>query len=186
MATAAALYRTGKVQKLLLSGDNRFVDYNEPRSMYEYGQRLGLPASAMTLDYAGRRTYDTCRRAREIFGVREAILITQRYHLDRALLTCDGLGLRVQGVAADLSRYPPVLFASWWVREIPATAQALWDVYVSPPRDVVLGEPVPLQGSPSTQADVDERPRVRAASRAAANGRRSAAYPSMQADTIRS
>jgi len=142
--TAAELYRAGKVQKLLLSGDNRYEYYNEPQSMYDYGIRLGLPDSAMVMDYAGRRTYDTCLRAKEIFGVTDAVLVTQAYHLDRALLTCDALGLNVQGVAADRSRYPGRAFASWWLRELPATTQALWDLYIQPPSDVVLGQPEPI------------------------------------------
>jgi len=143
MATAAALYEAGKIKKLLLSGDNRIAEYNEPQSMYEYGVRLGVPSSAMVRDYAGRRTYDTCRRARDVFGVEEALLITQRYHLDRALLTCSALGLKVEGVAADQSPYPQELFITWWMRELPATAWALWDLAV-PPKNVVLGEPLPI------------------------------------------
>ncbi len=144
MQTAAELYQSGKVQKLLLSGDNRFVNYNEPQAMFDYGLRLGLPASAMVLDYAGRRTYDTCLRAREIFGVTEALLVTQHYHLDRALLTCETLGLQVQGVEADRSRYQRLAYTVWWLRELPATTQALWDLYVRPPSDVVLGQPEPI------------------------------------------
>jgi len=144
MATAAALYQTGKVQKLLLSGDNRFIDYNEPQSMYDYGLRLGVPASAMVMDFAGRRTYDTCLRARDIFRVKEALLVTQRYHLDRALLTCETLGLQVRGVVADLNPYPRDPFIGWWVRELPATTQALWELFIAPPRNVVLGEPLPI------------------------------------------
>lgn len=144
MEVAAELYRAGKVQKLLLSGDNRVVDYNEPQSMSEYGQRLGLPAEALVLDYAGRRTYDTCRRARDIFQVTHAVLITQRYHQDRALLTCAALGLDVQGVAADRNPYPREPYLGWWVRELPATTQALWDLYVAPPSTVVLGDPLPI------------------------------------------
>ena len=142
--TAAQLYWTGKASKLLLSGDNRFENYNEPRAMLEYGLQLGLPESAMTLDYAGRRTYDTCLRAKEIFGVSQALLVTQHYHLDRALLTCDALGLEVQGVAADRNRYSRRAFAIWWLREFPATTQALWDLFVYPPGDVVLGQPEPI------------------------------------------
>jgi SanA protein len=144
MAAAAELYRAGKVEKLLLSGGNQFVDYNEPQSMFEYGQQLGIPASAMVLDYAGRRTYDTCLRARDIFQVRQAVLVTQRYHLDRALLTCDALGLDVQGVAADLSPYPPQPYFDWWTREWPATTKAVWDLYIDPPENVILGEPLPI------------------------------------------
>jgi SanA protein len=98
----------------------------------------------MVRDYAGRRTYDTCRRARDIFRVSQAVLVTQRYHLDRALLTCEGLGLRVDGVPADRRAYPAGPYRDWWLREVPATAQALWDVVVIPPRDVVLGDPLPI------------------------------------------
>ncbi len=142
--TAAQLYRLGKVQKLLFSGDNRFVDYNEPKAMYEYGLALGLPASAMTLDYAGRRTYDTCLRAKVIFGVTKALVVTQRYHLDRALLTCDSLGLDAAGVAADRHPYPRRPFFFWQLRELPATAQAFWDLFISAPTDVVLGKAEPI------------------------------------------
>lgn len=78
--TAAALYFQGKVKKLLMSGDNRFVDYNEPGAMRQYALDLGVPAEDIVLDYAGRRTYDTCYRARAIFGVTEAILVTQPFH----------------------------------------------------------------------------------------------------------
>jgi len=142
--TAIQLYRDGKVQKLLFSGDNTSVNYNEPKAMRDYALSRGMNAEAITLDYAGRRTYDTCLRAKEIFGVSKAILVTQNYHLDRALLTCDGLGLNVQGVAADLNPYPQTALRLWWLRELPATAQALWDLYIIPPNDVVLGKPEKL------------------------------------------
>ena len=59
----------GKVRKLLVSGDNRFVDYNEPGRMYDYAVAAGVPAEDVVRDYAGRRTYDTCYRAHAIFGV---------------------------------------------------------------------------------------------------------------------
>lgn len=142
--TAADLYFAGLVDYLLLSGDNRFVDYNEPRAMADYAISLGVPESALVLDYAGRRTYDTCLRAREIFGVTNALLVTQHYHLDRALFTCDTLGLAVAGVAADRSAYSSRAFRYWWVREFPATTLAMWEVFVLPPADVVLGDPQPI------------------------------------------
>jgi SanA protein len=148
MAAAAMLYRSGKVTKLLLSGDNRFANYNEPQVMYEYGQRLGIPASALVRDYAGRRTYDTCLRAREIFQLRKVLLVTQAYHLDRALLTCEALGLEVRGVEADLHSYPFELFIGWWIREWPATGKAFWDLFLMPPTDVVLGDPIPIGEPP--------------------------------------
>jgi vancomycin permeability regulator SanA len=138
--TAIQLYKTGKAQKLLFSGDNTSLNYNEPQAMKDYAISKGMSANDITLDYAGRRTYDTCLRAKEIFGVSKAILVTQNYHLDRALLTCDGLGLNVQGVSADLNPYPQTALRFWWLREFPATTQALWDLYIIAPDDVVLGK----------------------------------------------
>jgi len=80
-----------------MSGDNRFVEYNEPEAMRQVALSLGVPDQDIVLDYAGRRTYDSCYRAKEIFGVREAILVTQKFHLARALFLCNALGL--DGVA---------------------------------------------------------------------------------------
>jgi SanA protein len=147
VATAAQLYQAGKVSTLLLSGDNSSEYYNEPQAMYDYALELGIPSNALVRDYAGRRTYDTCLRARDIFGVTDALLVTQHYHLDRALLTCDILGLKVQGVAADRNPYPSRAFTFWWLREFPATTQAVWDLFVISPQDVILGEPEPIQAN---------------------------------------
>ena len=107
---AFELYQAGKVQKLLFSGDNRFVDYNEPGKMLEYALAHGIPREDVVLDYAGRRTYDTCYRARDIFNVSEAIVVTQRYHLPRTLETCRVLGLDVVGYIADRQAYPQRLY----------------------------------------------------------------------------
>jgi SanA protein len=141
--TAAQLYFAGKVEKLLMSGDNRFVDYNEPESMRQYALSLGVPESAIVLDYAGRRTYDTCYRARAIFGVESAILVTQNFHLSRALFTCNALGLKAQGVEANNYYYLKRYRLYWNIREQFATVGAFWDVYVSKPLPV-LGEPEPI------------------------------------------
>ncbi len=140
VATAAELYFSGKVEKLLLSGDNRFIYYNEPGAMYQYARRLGVPDEALVLDYAGRSTYDTCFRAKVIFGINEAILVTQNYHLPRALYTCHSLGLSVVGVTADRRAYTPGSWAYWNLRELPATINAIWEVHVTHPLPV-LGKP---------------------------------------------
>ena len=143
VSTAAQLYFSGKVQKILMSGDNRFVDYNEPASMQTYALELGVPEEAIVLDYAGRRTYDTCYRAKHIFGLESAILVTQNYHLPRALFTCNGVGLKSIGVAADLRTYHPHSLTYWNLRELPATLVALWQVWVSHPLPV-MGDPEPI------------------------------------------
>jgi len=136
---AFELYQAGKVRKLLLSGDNRFIWYNEPGAMAEYLEERGVPHADLVLDYAGRRTYDSCYRAKHIFGVDQAILVTQNYHLDRALFTCNGLGIDAIGLASN--RTGANLF--YWLREIPAVAVAWWDVYVERPLPV-MGDPLPI------------------------------------------
>ncbi len=144
--TAIALYRAGKVEKLLFSGDNRFVYYNEPAKMLEYALEQGVPREAIVLDYAGRRTYDTCYRARDIFQVpSQVILVTQRYHLPRALLTCRGLGLQAVGLVADRQPYPRRNLIWYWLREIPALWRTWLDLAIIHPVPV-LGEPLPLFG----------------------------------------
>ena len=141
--TSAELYFAGKVEKLLMSGDNRFVYYNEPEAMRQYALKLGVPDEAIVLDYAGRRTYDTCYRASYIFGVKEAILVTQRFHLARALYTCNHLGVPSIGVAADHYTYRRSAMAYWQLRETGATLAALWDVHIARPLPV-LGNPEPI------------------------------------------
>lgn len=141
VSTAVALYQAGKVEKLLMTGDNRFVDYNEPQRMKEYALSLGMPERDIVLDYAGRRTYDSCYRAKEIFEVPNAILVTQHFHLPRALYTCNGLGLESVGVAADRRTYKRILWFT--LREQPAILMAWWEVMVSHP-EPVLGDRLPL------------------------------------------
>lgn len=143
VAAAAELYFNGKVDKLLFSGDNRFVDYNEPESMRQYAISLGIPYEDIVLDYAGRRTYDTCYRAKAIFGVEEAILVTQGYHLPRALFLCNQLGISSVGVSADRRIYRKSSLIIWNTRELPATLVALWEAWVSHPLPV-LGDYEPI------------------------------------------
>ncbi len=143
VAAAVQLYQAGKVEKILMSGDNRFVDYNEPGAMYDYAVDLGMPAEDIVLDYAGRRTYDTCYRAKVIFNLKDAILVTQTYHQARALYTCNMLGLPSIGYAADLRTYHPSSYFYWNLREIPATFMALVDVWFRHPIPV-LGKQEPI------------------------------------------
>jgi SanA protein len=143
VATAVDLYKAGKVKKLLMSGDNRRVDYNEPAAMKTLAVQLGVPDEDIVLDYAGRRTYDSCYRAKEIFGVQRAMIITQRFHLDRSLFLCDAMGLEAVGVVADRRPYPRWDYRWWEFREVLATAAAWWDVNIGHPMPV-LGEKLPI------------------------------------------
>jgi SanA protein len=141
--TAVQLYRLGKVHKLLMSGDNRFVEYNEPEAMRQYALDLGVPDEDIVLDYAGRRTYDTCYRASAIFQVDSAILVTQAFHLPRALFLCNWFGVGSAGVEANNTYFRKISRLYWHARELFATAQSAWDVYVSKPLPV-LGDPEPI------------------------------------------
>ncbi len=137
VTAAANLYFSGKVEKLLFSGDNRFVEYNEPEAMRQLAISLGVPSEAIVRDYAGRRTYDTCYRARAIFGVEQAILVTQTFHMPRALYLCNRLGVESVGVTSDLRAYPRTAMLYWNMRELLATTEALWDVYIAHPLPVL-------------------------------------------------
>ena len=142
MDTAVQLYKDGRVQKIIVSGDNQFVDYDEPTAMMEYAIAQGVAPEDVQPDFAGRRTYDTCYRAREIFQLDSAILVTQQFHLPRALFTCQQLGIEVVGVASDPQAYRD---ARWYeIRETVATAVALWDVIRQQPAPV-LGDPIPIE-----------------------------------------
>jgi SanA protein len=135
MDTAIDLYRAGAVRKLLVSGDNRFVDYDEPGRMHAYAVAQGLPAQDVVRDYAGRRTYDTCYRARSIFGVERAILVTQRFHLARAIFTCRNLGIDAIGFSADRRIYWSNAY--YQARDALATVVAWWDVTIARPAPVL-------------------------------------------------
>ena len=141
--TAVQLYQLGKVNKLLMSGDNRVVDYNEPEAMRQYALGLGIPDEDIVLDYAGRRTYDTCYRASAIFQVNSAVLVTQDFHLPRAIFLCNWFGVESVGVESNNNYYRKISHFIWNTRELFATSQAVWDVYALKPVPV-LGEPEPI------------------------------------------
>lgn len=142
MMTAIALYEQGKVDKILVSGDNRTVEYDEPTAMLNFALAHGVAAADIQPDYAGWSTYDTCYRARHIFQVEEAIVITQEFHLSRAILTCRQLDIAAVGVAADRQSYAR---AHWFaVREIGATFKALLELIRHQPAPI-MGEPISIE-----------------------------------------
>jgi SanA protein len=125
--TAITLYKSGKVGHIIVSGDNRAADYDEPGAMMAYAIEQGVDPADITADRAGHRTYDTCYRASHVFDVKNAVLVTQAFHLPRALMTCESLGIDVVGVAADQRPYRA---ARWYeFRETAATLVAVWDVF---------------------------------------------------------
>ena len=144
VVTAVELYRSKRVNKLLMSGDNRFENHNEPAVMKQTAIDLGVPEKDIVLDYAGRHTFDTCYRAKEIFNVQRAVLVTQEFHLNRALYLCNSLGIESDGIVADRRRYPKWEKRGWEFREAFAVAGAWFDLNVWKPSPI-LGEKIPIQ-----------------------------------------
>lgn len=145
---ASRLLRLGRVEHLLLSGDNRTRQYNEPITMWRDLRSRFIRDEDMTLDYAGFSTFDTLVRAREVFGVEKALLVTQTWHLPRALFIADALGLEAQGCSA-----PSRPVAGLWrlqAREWVARAATVGDLYLWDREPYFLGPLEPLQIVPPT------------------------------------
>jgi vancomycin permeability regulator SanA len=125
---ARRLFADGKVKAVLVSGDHRVWGYNEPGAMFEWLVAHGVPNERIALDHAGFDTYDSCARANKIFGVRKAIVVTQTYHIDRAVALCRSLGVDADGVADDTVK----IYREQWfhcvLRERGAVVKALVDV----------------------------------------------------------
>jgi vancomycin permeability regulator SanA len=147
---AIGLYRLGKVDGLLMTGDNHVSSYDEPRAMRAYALAHGVPTGAITLDYAGFDTYDSCFRARHIFGVQSAEVVTQRYHLPRAVYLCRSVGIAADGLGvADWGRVPAMMMVHYQVREVLADVKALWDADVTHPDPRYVGPHVHLNLQPA-------------------------------------
>jgi SanA protein len=140
--TAVELYRARRVKKILMSGDNPSESYDEPTAMKEQAMKLGVPAEDIVLDFAGRRTYDTCYRAKEIFEINKAILVTQEFHQPRSLYLCNNLGVDSIGITADRRQY---LHAdNWAVREFLAVVGAWFEMNFLP-FEPIKGDKEPIQ-----------------------------------------
>lgn len=132
LTVAGRLYWAGTVEKILVSGDNSNEQYSEPDVMRDYLIEIwGIPEEDVTADYAGRRTYDTCVRAHEVWGIESALLVSQAYHLPRSIFTCSKLGMDSEGVTASLQDY--VFQKQYELREILALYKAVIDVYLIEP-----------------------------------------------------
>lgn len=136
---AAELYRVGKVRHLIVSGANPDSSYNEPRRMRKALIELGVPGSAITMDFAGLRTFDSIARMRDVFGLTRATIITQRYHAHRAVFLGRKMGMLVVAYAPG-----PRADARQRVREVFARVKAILDLYVLRTEPRFLGEPIPL------------------------------------------
>lgn len=124
---AAELVENGISESVILSGDGS-ANSIEVDVMERYAVEVGIPAELLTRDNAGIRTYETCARAFTEFGVTQAILVTQKFHLTRALYLCESLGVQAVGVSADQTRYSLLSYMIWVLRESLATTYAWLEV----------------------------------------------------------
>lgn len=132
LTIASELFLADRIERILVSGDNHTQEYNEPEVMKQtLIDTFGIPEEAIFADYAGRRTYDTCRRAHDLWGIDQAILISQGYHLPRAIWTCEALGIESTGLSATLQPYLKEI--PFKIREVGAIYKAFIDLYLIEP-----------------------------------------------------
>lgn len=144
MESAALLYHQGKIKHFIVSGDNRTRYYNEPVEMMKALTRLGVPASAITLDYAGLRTLDSIVRSKEIFGQNEITIVTQTFHSYRALFISQYFGIdAIAYVPEEMDEADTEIVR---FREYLARTKAVLDLYIlkTAPRHLGQKEPIEL------------------------------------------
>lgn len=141
--TAIELYKNGKVEKLLMSGDHGTVGYDEVNTVKEYLLNKGVRAEDLFLDHAGFDTYDSVYRARDVFRVKSMTIVTQRFHLPRAVYLARALGVEANGMVADKRQY----LGMFWneSREIVARSKAFLDI-ITGAKPKFLGEEIPIDG----------------------------------------
>jgi vancomycin permeability regulator SanA len=137
LEVAKALYDSGRARVILVSGDNRVASHDEPTAMRDWLLARGIPTGAVVRDFAGRDTYDSCTRAGRIFGVERVLVVSQGYHLPRAVTTCRAVGLDAEGVGDRTARRYPAQWTAGERREKLAVAKTVLDVVTG--RDPVLG-----------------------------------------------
>ncbi|NPE44904.1 DUF218 domain-containing protein [Sphingobacterium sp. arapr2] len=138
-----SLYKSNKVNKILLSGDNGRNEYDELTVMKLYCQKNGVDTTKIYIDYAGFDSYSTMYRAKHIFKVDTAILVSQKYHLNRCIYLGDQLGVISFGYSADRGIYPGYKYYS--LREKLSVTKSVWDI-IRNRKPIYLGKPVDING----------------------------------------
>jgi SanA protein len=132
LQAALELYQEKKIAWILVSGDNRTQYYNEPQAMKRWLAKHGVPQDKIVSDYAGRRTFDSLKRTKMVFGQERIVLVTSDFHIARSLYLAKHLGLEAQGVACETGKIGPWANASFWLREYFARHKAVLDVWFPP------------------------------------------------------
>ena len=144
--TGQALYEAGNTSKILLSGDHGQENYDEVNAMRRDLLAQGLPGEDLFLDHAGFSTYESMVRAGEIFLLQDALIVTQEFHLARAVYTARTLGIEATGVVADRRDYSRRDIARLQLREILARTKAFIDLHILKPSPTFLGDMIPISG----------------------------------------
>jgi SanA protein len=142
--TGVSLYKAGVSARIIMSGDHGRSDYNEVGTMKEYAVNEGVPSEDIFMDHAGFSTYESLYRAKEIFGADRIIIVSQEYHLYRALYIAKALGIEAYGVSADLRSY-----SGQYKRELREILARNKDfiLAIAKPVPSVLGDSISLDGS---------------------------------------
>ena len=140
---AIALYQAGVADFLLMSGDHGQVEYDEVNVMKRYAVDAGVPSEAIFMDHAGFSTYDSMVRARDVFELERVVVVTQTYHLYRALYVADRLGLDAYGVGADPRAYAGEAYRQ--LREVVARCKDFFMAWLQP-EPAFLGDAIPVVG----------------------------------------
>lgn len=143
--TALEIYKNNKDAKIIVSGDNGTVAYNEVDAMRIYLEKKGVDTHVIFMDHAGFSTYETVYRAKAIFKVKSAIIATQDYHLKRAVYMARQIGIEAYGVAADKHTYPGIVV--YKIREYMARTKDFFFVNVFKPDPKYLGKAIPVDSS---------------------------------------
>lgn len=143
LITGISLYKSGAAPKIIMSGDHGREDYDEVNVMKSYAVENGVPDGDVFMDHAGFSTYDSVYRAKAVFEADSIIIVTQKYHLYRALYIADKLGVNAVGVAADLDDYSGQLKRD--LREIAARDKDFFSCLFKP-EPKYLGEKIPVSG----------------------------------------
>jgi vancomycin permeability regulator SanA len=141
--TAVELYFSGVAKKLLVSGDHGSDDYDEVNVMKDYAVEKGVPSEDIFMDHSGFSTYESIYRADAVFGVKSCIIVTQKYHLFRALYAAEQFGMRAVGVSADVREYSGAFYRE--TRETLARVQDFFECLFKP-LPTCLGDPVDIGG----------------------------------------
>lgn len=144
------LYKNGAAPKILMSGDHGTKEYNEVQAMKDYAVSNGVPSEDIFMDHAGFCTYDSIYRAKEVFGAKKIVIVTQKYHLHRALLIAKALGIEAYGVASDYHTYGGQSIRE--IREIIARNKDFLNT-IFKPKPKYLGEAIPISGDGNLTQD---------------------------------